>query len=140
MAGPSPLLSGSLIWDDVGYQLDLSAATSFNVGIGSRGLTFGFVGPGFIFSDSYGPAIDAGSSLSTAYSTTCHCAEPIFFSGGGFASGPTIGIDIYTETLTPLGPSPVPEPATWAMLILGFFGLGHALRRSGRSFIPTRVA
>jgi hypothetical protein len=29
----------------------------------------------------------------------------------------------------PFDPRPVPEPATWAMLILGFFGLGAALRR-----------
>lgn len=26
--------------------------------------------------------------------------------------------------------SPVPEPETWAMMILGFFGLGAVLRRS----------
>jgi hypothetical protein len=27
----------------------------------------------------------------------------------------------------------VPEPATWAMLIFGFFGLGSALRRQKRA-------
>lgn len=35
----------------------------------------------------------------------------------------------------PTGPHPpgvVPEPATWAMLIVGFFGLGAQLRRKGR--------
>ena len=29
--------------------------------------------------------------------------------------------------------SPVPETTTWAMMILGFFGVGFALRRGGRS-------
>lgn len=34
----------------------------------------------------------------------------------------------------PGGPPPgVPEPATWAMLIFGFFGLGSALRRQKRA-------
>ena len=26
----------------------------------------------------------------------------------------------------------IPEPATWGMLLLGFFGLGFAFRKSGR--------
>lgn len=29
-------------------------------------------------------------------------------------------------------PSAVPEPSTWAMLLLGFFGIGFAMRRSKR--------
>ena len=32
----------------------------------------------------------------------------------------------------PGGGAPVPEPATWAMLILGFFAIGAALRRRSR--------
>jgi hypothetical protein len=34
------------------------------------------------------------------------------------------------------GASPVPEPATWAMLILGFFAIGAALRRRPRGALP----
>ena len=34
------------------------------------------------------------------------------------------------------GASPVPEPATWAMLILGFFAIGAAIRRRKRSALP----
>lgn len=30
-----------------------------------------------------------------------------------------------------VGPAAVPEPATWAMMLLGFFGLGSVLRRRG---------
>jgi hypothetical protein len=29
-------------------------------------------------------------------------------------------------------PTQVPEPATWAMLLLGFFGVGSALRGARR--------
>jgi hypothetical protein len=34
----------------------------------------------------------------------------------------------------------VPEPATWAMLILGFFGLGTLLRRRRAALIEAHLA
>lgn len=33
-------------------------------------------------------------------------------------------------------PSPVPEPATWAMMILGFGAIGWSLRRNRRQTVP----
>ncbi len=42
----------------------------------------------------------------------------------GFETQPGVGI-----TATRAIPAPVPEPATWAMLILGFGAVGFALRR-----------
>lgn len=44
-----------------------------------------------------------------------------FIQGGEIHLGTYNGGDIFT--------SAVPEPSTWAMMILGFFGLGSALRR-----------
>jgi phospholipase/lecithinase/hemolysin len=41
-----------------------------------------------------------------------------------------VGNDLFTEVLAL--PTPVPEPATWAMLLLGFLGLGVAFRQSRR--------
>jgi cholinesterase len=41
-----------------------------------------------------------------------------------------VGNDLFTEVLAL--PSPVPEPATWAMMLLGFVGLGFALRQPRR--------
>jgi hypothetical protein len=38
----------------------------------------------------------------------------------------------YDPTGTPPPPGAVPEPATWAMMLLGFGGIGMALRRSRR--------
>jgi PEP-CTERM motif len=31
----------------------------------------------------------------------------------------------------PAGPSPIPEPSTWAMMLLGFLGLGGFMRTGG---------
>jgi hypothetical protein len=44
--------------------------------------------------------------------------------------GPGGGVGIPTD---PGIPSGIPEPGTWAMLILGFFGIGMAARRRARS-------
>lgn len=44
----------------------------------------------------------------------------------GIPPGPPPGL------LDPPGVSPVPEPATWAMMLLGFFAIGAALRRRPR--------
>ena len=58
---------------------------------------------------------------------------PIARYGGGPEPGP-FRAQVYTSgiTLTVLSPGPAtaPEPATWAMMLVGFGGLGAALRRS----------
>ena len=45
--------------------------------------------------------------------------------GGGSTSTPPI-----TDTPPPIPPSAVPEPGTWAMMLLGFFAMGLKVRRS----------
>ena len=44
-----------------------------------------------------------------------------------------LGVQIFGDTAS----TGVPEPATWAMLMLGFGGLGYAMRR--RSQVSTRI-
>jgi hypothetical protein len=68
-----------------------------------------------------GPFIPLGSYYDPDISPGRFTALP---PGGGGGGG--IPID-------PGIPTGVPEPATWAMLILGFFGIGMAMRRRGRS-------
>lgn len=52
--------------------------------------------------------------------------------------------DFYIDNITGLelepGPDPIPEPTTWAMLILGFGAVGGALRIGrARRFAAVRV-
>ena len=42
-----------------------------------------------------------------------------------------VGNELFNEVLGL--PSPVPEPSTWAMILLGFLGLGFAGYRRGRT-------
>ena len=69
-----------------------------------------------------------------------------FFTGAtdnptGFTLG-TFGLNAddesrYSLTITSDATPPVPEAATWAMMLLGFSGMGYALRR--RSNVSARV-
>lgn len=68
---------------------------------------------------------DSGSSTNTAFVSSLFSAEAIYTitsSGIGSVNG---GIDISTA---------VPEPSTWAMMLLGFVGLAVMFRK--RRFIP----
>jgi hypothetical protein len=51
-----------------------------------------------------------------------------FYSTEAAAYGRTATLSICGE-FEPHPPAPVPEPATWAMMLMGFFGLGSVLRR-----------
>jgi hypothetical protein len=46
-----------------------------------------------------------------------------------FGSGENVGIDNITYDVRPIVAAGVPEPATWAMMILGFGMVGGAMRR-----------
>jgi hypothetical protein len=54
----------------------------------------------------------------------------------GLNPGENAGADI-TANFTLVSPSAVPEPATWAMMLAGFGGLGVAMRRSRRKLAAT---
>lgn len=76
---------------------------------------------------------DFGSRCATAYfyDYATHC---------DFSATPTDGIwnmpgtpqMSYSDTWVVRGVVPVPEPATWAMTLLGFGGIGFAMRRGRR--------
>jgi PEP-CTERM motif len=52
---------------------------------------------------------------------------------GDFHIGPTLTDDVQIATAIPA--APIPEPATWAMMLAGFAGLGYAGYRRLRSVV-----
>lgn len=62
--------------------------------------------------------------------------SPFFSPAGGNFGGPQFlprGAPLVPPVVTNPGIPGVPEPATWAMMILGFFGVGTAIRRRARA-------
>jgi hypothetical protein len=55
--------------------------------------------------------------------------------GGGIIIPPPVVIPPGPPGPPPPGPPGVPEPASWAMMLLGFAAIGHALRRRDRSLM-----
>ncbi|MFL6755162.1 MAG: FxDxF family PEP-CTERM protein [Sphingomicrobium sp.] len=68
---------------------------------------------------------------------------PVFLGGGGhtlFVNGslaPNIAAASYSGTLNI---APVPEPATWAMMLLGFGGIGMTMRKRRRGLALAQIA
>jgi len=121
--GPSPLLSGTLTWQAVGLQRDLSDATAFSIQRIGDALGYTISGPGYNFASFLGIGPSGPAALSDPYFRLCNCSG-VSYSDATFDAP---GGETFTQRLTP---QPIPEPSTWAMLILGFFGLGAVLRRA----------
>jgi hypothetical protein len=84
--------------------------------VGGGTTTFSVVNP--TGSNVFDIIAGAGESYTTAsFSTT----------GGGFDTFKQLRLVLAQPT------TPVPEPATWAMMLLGFCGVGMAIRRSRKS-------
>lgn len=92
-------------------------------------LFFDFGGTGHIQWDNFGPGNDAFCMDTPGAAFTCTASPPsmnIYVNGtldfsqpqGSYVLGSVAGA--------------IPEPGTWAMLILGFLGIGSAMRRSRR--------
>jgi len=103
-----------------------------NQGLGVVGYEGGLFSGTFLsitIDDPYGPLGNPLSSVSDGYNALKDYAPYAGFPTSGFwaASFPTI---------TPS----VPEPATWAMMLLGFGGIGFAMRRRRRNGAALQLA
>lgn len=56
--------------------------------------------------------------------------------GGGFVTPPIVQVPPVTPPITPPTTPGVPEPSTWAMMLLGFAFIGQALRNRRRTSLP----
>ena len=123
-SGASPLLSGSLDWDAVGLHRDLSAATHFEIQRSDFGLTFTFSGDDFFFRQTSNQGSQDGPySLTAGYAAAC-CGGGVYYTDATYDAPLT---EVFYQTLTT--PVVVPEPTSWALMILGFGSIGALLRR-----------
>lgn len=96
-------------------------------------LHFNFGGTGHIQWDNFGGGDDAFCLDTPGASFTCIGGPPrmVILANGVLDSSPVQGSYVLGSLA-----AGVPEPGTWAMLILGFLGIGSAMRRSR----PVRMA
>ena len=70
----------------------------------------------------------AGALLNTSELRLFHSTSPTFSPGQNEAVAATLGVD----NIRAMG---VPEPSTWAMMLIGFGTIGFALRRARKSIL-----
>jgi hypothetical protein len=117
------------------YGMDVTSATFISIAYSSSASTFEIT-------SANSPGLEGGfnsdgSLVSGGFEAQVDTNVPVFVietgewgaQGGVFTE--TEDGDIFSVTnVTP--PSGVPEPSTWAMLLIGFAGLGYASRRVSR--------
>lgn len=78
-----------------------------------------------------------GSALFFGFSDAAQTFSSVTFNGFGGTLDDAAGLDDLTIGTIAAATAGVPEPATWAMMMLGFGGMGYAMRRHPKT--STRV-
>jgi hypothetical protein len=118
-------------------------------------VNWAIVDPTKLFFTIGGTGADAGQILNFAQTLFGEQIISIHFGGGGGVGGETImylfdfgmgganWVDLnqasYSNAvlITPPGsPPPVPEPATWALMLVGFGVVGYTMRRRRKTIMP----
>lgn len=152
---PTSLL-GALYFPSAGASMNVTAGfdTGFS-GVYSNpngsattvSIYAGLNGTGTLLATSSLGATGAGACNSTISGGALYCPFENFSLGfSGIARSVVFGgtvnqqvFDDFTFGSVTVGGA-VPEPATWAMMLLGFFGVGYAMRRSPKVNVNIRFA
>lgn len=122
-----------------GYRLDLCKnltkvtvddihLTISHTGLPNRTFDFGQASNCAALGNCFGPAVAPGANWNGIGGSTGTVANPLVWTGVEIASVNFRPGSVKIEGFWTKGGSPVPEPATWALLIVGFGLAGAALR------------
>ena len=127
----SPIMMGSgvygagSLWSLLGFTSDHGNAA----GVGDFG--FGI----------FLPVIDVPSFVAAGPFVPSPYVTNVFYLGyDDFGAGPDDNHDDFILRVTVGDPPPAPEPATWAMMLLGFGAMGVAIRRTRKSTPLAQIA
>jgi hypothetical protein len=112
------------------------------LGAGFNSLTFTVSAPGFSLSKNFTTLAGAEAFFTSdklSLGSFAAGSQYVDISYALFASGAARGFG-FNFNIDPPSGGTVPEPSTWAMMLLGFAGLGYAAfrraRKTGRALIP----
>ena len=153
LAAPASAEAAILLFDfdandgrDFSFRLDDSRTPDTTSGFGSNSLITYRDVPG-TYIDPDGLSSTANISFGTGFFSTLQVGavfySPNTFRGpalfDGSRTNPQFNLGTFALTGSVLNPtngtlsvSVIPEPATWAMLLLGFFGIGAAIRSKAK--------
>lgn len=122
---------------EFGSLAKLVACSDSFGGCGSFGPTFSGavhfdVSPGHAYSVELSTDCNAASSMT--HDTTCSAMiDPMISIDPGFAGAGLYTLSFSEDVASPPGPRPgIPEPSSWAIMLLGFLGVGATLRKRSR--------
>ena len=113
------------ITDEGNYVLDFLYSPRPGVGDLSNGISI-FLNGNLLDPPGNLSAVGGGNTMWSAYSTSFHATAGSILTFA--ATGTNDSLGGYVDNIK-LSTGAVPEPATWAMMIFGFGGVGAAIRR-----------
>jgi len=113
------------------FNYALTDVTSFSITRTTHGTLFQLTAPGFLISQgNANPMLNRAIDQDTSFDTAYFYGHPDVGVSGQLTT-PDLWGSPYTDAII-IERAPIPEPATWGLLILGFGGVGAVLRQRRR--------